>query len=177
MRKGARRADWTVADERFLWENAGKVPRRELCRRLKRSGEAVDQKAKRMGLSLRCYVPKCRPCPKCGKPRSQFGRDGTCRVCGVKALIRRADEDTSRAMAMLPPEHLATYQATEVLLQSTPLPKPKAPSYEGLTAYQEAKARDEHARALEEWEFGTLNRRLKAKRRRVERMRKKIENQ
>ena len=46
-----------------------------------------------------------------------------------------------------------------------------------MTPYQAAKARDEWAGAMEAWDVRRLTRVLKAKRRRVERMRKKIPNQ
>ena len=46
MRKGGRRNDWKVADERYLIENAGRIPRREICQHLRRSNESVKQKAK-----------------------------------------------------------------------------------------------------------------------------------
>ena len=56
-------------------------------------------------------------------------------------------------------------------------PKPPEPDTSGMTPYQAAKARDEWAGAMEAWDVRRLTRVLKAKRRRVERMRKKIPNQ
>lgn len=46
-----------------------------------------------------------------------------------------------------------------------------------MDAYRAAKARDLWARSMEEWDVKRLTRVLKAKRRRVERMREKIPNQ
>ena len=59
MRRGESLRPWTVAEERRLREMAGRVPRREIAWRLRRSNESVRQKAKRMGLSLRCWEPRC----------------------------------------------------------------------------------------------------------------------
>lgn len=178
MRRGESLRPWTVAEERRLREMAGRVPRREIAWRLRRSNESVRQKAKRMGLSLRCWEPRCaQTCPRCGMARAVMGKSGACRPCELRDLIARADADASMAMAMLGHADRATYQRTEARTQSGVPPKPPEPDTRGMTAYQAAKARDEWAGAMEAWDVRRLTRVLKAKRRRVERMRKKIPNQ
>lgn len=178
MRAGERARPWTVAEERRLRELAGSVPRRELAWLLKRSNESVRQKAKRMGVSLRHWEPRCaKTCPRCGMARTAMGRSGVCRPCELRDLIARADADTAEAMAALPQEARATYQRTEARTQSSVPPKPPEPATDGMAAYRAAKARDEWAQSLEAWDTARLTRVLKAKRRRVERMRKKIPNQ
>lgn len=178
MRRGESLRPWTVAEERRLREMAGRVPRREIAWRLRRSNESVRQKAKRMGLSLRCWEPRCaQTCPRCGMARERMGKSGACRPCELRDLIARADADAAEAMAALPQEARATYQRTEARTQSSVPPKPPEPATDGMAAYRAAKARDEWAQSLEAWDTARLTRVLKAKRRRVERMRKKIPNQ
>lgn len=178
MRKGERARPWTVAEERRLRELAGSVPRRQVAWALRRSNEAVRQKAKRMGVSLRHWEPRCsETCPRCGMARRQMGRSGACRPCELRELIAKADADAAEAMARLPQDARATYQRTEARTQSGVPPKPPEPSTDGMSAYRAAKARDEWALAMEQWDVRRLTRVLKAKRRRVERMREKIPNQ
>lgn len=178
MRRGEALRPWTSAEERRLRELAGSVPRREVAWLLKRSNESVRQKAKRMGLSLRCWEPRCAStCPRCGMARTEMGKSGACRPCELRDLIAKADADAADAMARLPQEARATYQRTEARTQSAVPPKPPEPDTEGMTAYRAAKARDEWAQAMEAWDVKRLTRVLKAKRRRVERMREKIPNQ
>ena len=60
MRKGAKRRDWTVADLQFLRDNAGKIPRRELSRALKRGARAIESQVYLMrksgeDVTLRCF--------------------------------------------------------------------------------------------------------------------------
>lgn len=178
MRAGERARPWTVAEERRLRDMAGSVPRREIAWRLRRSNEAVRQKAKRMGVSLRCWEARCaQTCPRCGMARTSMGRSGACRPCELRDLIARADADAAEAMARLPQDARATYQRTEAHTQSGVPPKPPEPDVSGMPPYRAAKARDLWAVELEAWDVRRLTRVLKAKRRRVERMRKKIPNQ
>ena len=178
MRAGERLRPWTVAEERRLREMAGRVPRREIALALRRSNEGVKQKAKRMGLSLRCWEPACaRTCPRCGMARTAVRKSGMCRPCELRELVAKADADAAEAIARLPQADRATYQRTESRTWSAAPPKPPEPDVSGMDAYRAAKARDLWARSMEEWDVKRLTRVLKAKRRRVERMREKIPNQ
>ena len=169
MRRGQPRRDWTVSEERRLAEWAGALPLREICWRLRRSRESVKQKAKRMGLSLRHWEPACSTvCPGCGCARTRLGRGGVCRPCELRALVRRADAETAEAMQLLPPSARAVYEATETKLESSVPDRPQEPAVDGMDRY--------HAES-EAWEVRTLTRVLKARRRRLERMREKIPNQ
>ena len=166
MRRGERCRPWTASEERRLAEIAGTMPRREVAGALRRSNEAVRQKASRMGLSLRHWEPRCaETCPACGMARTALRASGTCRPCELRALVARAESET------------AVYASTETRLQSAPDPRPAPPRTEGMTPYRAARARDAYAEALERWEVRTLTRLLKARRRRLERMIKKISNQ
>lgn len=178
MRRGIRAWPWTVEEERWLRENAGKVSRRACCLHLRRNSEAVKQKAKLLGVSLRHWDPRCaETCPECGTARTSMGRSGTCRPCELRALIAKADAEKEEAMAALDPDSRAVYQATEAKLGSELPPKPAAPKTDGMSIYEVAKEHDLHAAAMEAWEVKALTRQLKAKRRRLERMREKFSNQ
>ena len=175
MRAGSKARPWTTDEERRLREMAGRVPRREIAWRLKRGNEAVRQKAKRMGLSLRCWEPRCaETCPRCGQARSGLRPCGACRPCELRDLIARAEAETAALMARLPHDERATYLRTEGRLQSAAPPRPEEPRLDGMGAYRAAKARDGYLLDLEAWEVKRLTRLLKAKRRRLERMRKKL---
>lgn len=177
MRAGQRLRPWTSAEERRLREMAGRVPRRRIAWELKRGNEAVRQKAKRMGLSLRCWEPRCaETCPRCGAARSRIRPCGACRPCELRDLIARAEAETADVLAKLPHGARAVYLRTEGRLQSAPPPRPPEPRCEGMSAYRAAKARDEWLLELEAWEVKRLTRQLKAKRRRLERMREKLPN-
>ena len=101
----------------------------------------------------------------------------TCRPCELRALVARAESETAAAMERLGPADRAVYASTETRLQSAPDPRPAPPRTEGMTPYRAARARDAYREALERWEVRTLTRLLKARRRRLERMIKKISNQ
>ena len=78
MRKGARRVDWTTDEVRELVRLAGKVPKREICRRLKRSAKSVERKAARLRaegvrIDLRSFVSAMSICPSCGHASALIG--------------------------------------------------------------------------------------------------------
>lgn len=175
MRKGSKCKPWTVAEERWLREMGPVLGRRACCSHLKRSSSSVKLKAHRLGVSLRYWDPRCSTrCPECGSDRAQMGRSGVCRPCEIRALIAKADAETSAIMEQLGPDARTTYRTTELKLGSTLPPRPTAPMVEGLSVYEAAKTRDLHASEVEAWEVRALMRQLKAKRRRLERMRKKL---
>ena len=178
MRRGERCRPWTASEERRLAELAGTVPRREVARLLRRSNESVRQKASRLGVSLRHWEPRCsETCSACGAARTEIRPSGVCRPCELRALIARADAETARAMELLDPADRAVYAATETRLESARDPRPEQPRTDGLTPYRAARERDAYGERLERWEVKMLTRVLKARRRRLERMAKKIPNQ
>ena len=72
-RKGSAQRPWTTDEIDRLRDMAGRLPRRDICRELKRSSGAVKMAAKRLGLSLRCCRTRLVWCDECaGK------RDGLC---------------------------------------------------------------------------------------------------
>lgn len=178
MRRGERCRPWTAAEERRLRELAGSAPLREIALELRRSNEAVRQRASRMGLSLRYWEPRCRAtCPGCGMPRTGLMRSGVCRPCELRRLIAGVEAETAATMAELPIAERERYLATETRLGSALPPRPEQPRTEGMGRYRAAKARDRYAMHLAVWEEESLTRVLKARRRRLERMREKLANE
>ncbi len=181
MRKGARRRDWTVAEERFLVANAGKMAKREICRRLKRSSKGVECKARalrRAGvpIDLRCHRSRLAPCPACGCPSGTLGKEGICEPCRRREQL---DAVNARAAELWP--HLAqanrdTYERTEAQTSASRRdPRPKAPDTRGMSRYSKARAEEAHALALEAWTVGNLKREIKRAQKRKERIEKKSE--
>lgn len=178
MRKGARRRDWTVAEERFLIENAGKLPKRDVCQMLKRPAESVKQKAKalrRQGVDvcLRHYSPTMDPCPHCGNLSGTIDRSGMCEPCRRRDQLATIQLRIADLLPLLPPEERATYERTEALLESKSDPLPEPPDTDGMSAYRRARAEEAHARAVEACVSRNLLREVKAAQKRKERIEKK----
>lgn len=179
MRKGGRRNDWKVADERYLIENAGRIPRREICQHLRRSSESVKQKAKALRMqgipvSLRHYRPRLEPCPSCGCLSGHLGRDGICEPCRRREQLANIHAGIAELLPRLPLDERDTYEKTEAETESRRDPMPKAPNTEGLSYYERAKAEEAHALACEECLAGNLRREIKAAHKRKERISKKV---
>ena len=172
MRAGDERRDWTAADERALARMAGEVPRREICRRLRRSKASVEAKAHRMGLSLRCYPWTLVWCDACATWRTEVDANGSCPVCEARRRLEAAEARCAEALALLPPEERALYAATESLRGSSVPPRPASVAA-GATGYARRKAEAERLAAVEAWERKTLERRANAAKTRLKRIREK----
>ena len=83
-RKGSAQRPWTTDEIDRLRDMAGRLPRRDICRELKRSSGAVKMAAKRLGLSLRCCRTRLVWCDECAGWRSAVDKDGRCRVCRMR---------------------------------------------------------------------------------------------
>lgn len=70
-----------------LRDMAGRLPRRDICRELKRSSGAVKMAAKRLGLSLRCCRTRLVWCDECAGWRSAVDKNGRCRVCRMREQL------------------------------------------------------------------------------------------
>lgn len=179
MRKGQRRREWTTADLRFLRENAGKIPRRELSRMLKRGSKAVEDMAYRLrcqgeDVSLRCFVSRLATCPSCGALRSRMGSEGICEPCRRRRQLEKVHARIADLLAQLPPEERAVYDDTEAETESSFDPLPPPPRTSGLTAYERARADEAREIAVEDWLSRNLRRQVKAAQKRKERIQKKL---
>lgn len=181
MRAGARRNDWTVLEETYLLTHAGRIPKREICKHLKRSARSVRDKAYHLRLQghmidLRCYVPRLSTCPACGCLRSKLGRQGICEPCRKREQLATIHHRTALLLARLPLRERETYADTEAETESRPDPMPKAPNTHGMSYYQRERAREAHEVAMEAWTTANLQRQVKAAQKRKERIEKKVES-
>lgn len=178
-RKGSRQRWWTTSEVAFLVENAGRMPLHDICRRLKRSSEAVYFKAKQLRsqgvpVSLRYYRPRLEACPACGCMRSTLGKHGICAVCRRRRQLEAIHARISDLLHRLPFEERETYADTEAEVESVPDPKPTMPKAKGLSRYQMCRVREQHDRDMEAWQLRTLTREVKAAQKRKERIEQKV---
>lgn len=155
MRKGAKRRDWTVADLQFLRDNAGKIPRRELSRALKRGARAIESQVYLMrksgeDVTLRCFRSRLATCPSCGARRSRMGSEGICEPCRRRRQLAKVQGRISDLLAKLPPGERAVYDATEAETESGWDPMPPPPSLAGLGRYERARAEEAREIAVED---------------------------
>ncbi len=181
VREGAKRSDWTTEEVRFLLDNAGRIPQREICRRLKRSRKAVEHMASRLrkqghAIDLRCYQSAATTCPACGRRSFTARETGICRPCTLRRRLTATDGQISDLMARLPPEVRAIYEETEAETGSRAVdPMPRRAFYATKpTNYQRLKDEDEYDRAMEDWEARRIHRELKAAQKRKERIQRKL---
>lgn len=178
MRKGARRREWTTEEVRELADMAGRVPKREICRRLKRSSKAVERKVselRRAGVDicLRSYKRTMRPCPACGRMSGLLGRDGICECCRRERQLARIEADTADLLATLPPGDRETYERTEAERETAGEPMPAMRPTRGVSRYRAARNAELNDRDMEQWRVRRLRRLVKAAQKRRERIRRK----
>lgn len=179
MRKGARRIDWTVAEERFLAANAGKMPKRDICQMLRRSSAAVRMKAADMrrngeDVCLRYHRTELEACPCCGRLSATIGKEGMCEPCRRRDQLAAIQARIADLMPLLSPEDRDTYERTEAKLESRADPLPEPPDTGGMSEYRRARAEEAWAMAVEACVARNLERRVKAAQKRKERIERKI---
>lgn len=181
MRRGAKKSEWTYAEVRYLLDSAGGVPKREMCRHLRRSGKAVERMASRLreqghAISLRCYQPTTIICPACGRSSATAKETGICRPCTLRRRLAATEGQIAELMHRLPPNVRAIYEDTEAEKGSRAFdPMPRAPYYaEPPTRYRRLRDEEAYDRAMEEWEARRVQRELKAAQKRKERIQRKL---
>ena len=181
MRSGCAKRPWTAGDVRYLLDNAGAIPTRAICRKLKRSSESVKQMAKRLRLQgyeidLRYYEPQNMMCPACGRTSATARETGICRPCTLRRRLAATEGTISDLMGRLPADVRAIYEETEAETgPRTYDPMPRPPTYrEPPTRYQRRKDEESYARAMEQWEARRIHRQLKAAQKRKERIQRKL---
>ena len=177
----ANRRPWSAREVRYLLDNAGNVPQREICRNLRRSSESVKQMAKRLraqgyDVDLRYYEPHTVTCPSCGRKSTTARETGMCRPCMLRRRLAATEGGISDLMQRLPPEARAIYEETEAEKGSRVYdPMPMPPTYQARpTRYQRRRNDEEYDRALEQWEARLLHRELKAAQKRKERIQRRL---
>lgn len=181
MRKGASRNDWTLSEERFLIDNAGRIPKREICELLKRSSASVRRKAEELrkqgvNVNLRYYRPTMEPCPSCGNLSATIDRHGICEPCRRREQLASIEARIAGLLPMLTPEQRDKYERTESQLKSRVDPIPEPPITDGLTQWQKAYREEQYAKVVEAVVSANLRREIKARQKRKERIEKYAKN-
>lgn len=170
---------WTDEETAYLLRQAGLMPVEDIADALGKSPESVRQKAKRLRKIDRAASLRLRRiCPSCGHERSLWALKGkgVCRVCEKSAQLHGIESRMADLLSSLPPEQRDRYAVTESIRESEPLPRPKPKRTAGMSPERKAKAKRDHEKAIEAWEIGCLQRRIKAAQKRKERMEKKCRN-
>lgn len=173
---------WTTADERYLRENAGVKPKREICRRLKRSSASVRSKAEKMrrdgeAICLRCYRPSLETCPACGRLSANLGKEGICEPCRRREQLDAINARISELWPLLSQEDRDTYERTEAETDTSRRdPRPKRPDTSGMSQYHRLKAEEVYATELERWATRNVMREIKRVQKRKERIEKKVKS-
>ena len=180
-RKGAKQSPWTTEADRYLLENAGRVPKREICRHLRRSGKSVERRAawhraNGRAIELRCFVSRTEFCPACGCRRSTLGKFGICEVCRRREQLACIEARIAELWPLLPQRDRDKYEETEAERSSRVDPRPKAPAIPaGASYYREQRIREDWEIAVERTDIANLKREIKAAQKRKERIEKKIQ--
>lgn len=184
MRAGASRRPWTARDVRFLLDNAGTMPQRDICRSLKRSSKAVEHMASRLRsqgykIDLRYYEPQTITCPSCGRRSATAKETGICRPCTLRRRLAATEGAIADLMGRLPADVRAIYEDTEAELGPRAYdPMPRPPTHRGRpTPYQRRRDEEAYDRAMEEWEARRAHRELKAAQKRKERIQRRLRGQ
>lgn len=177
-RKGARQRPWTTREVDGLREMAGRVPRREICRRLRRSASSVKSKAHELrasgeAVSLRCHASAVEVCPACGRTSALMGRDGVCEACRRAEQLRGIEADIADILSELPADERAVYAATEAERETAGEPMPAMRPTRGVSRYEAERNSELNARAMEQWRVRRLRRLVRAAQKRRERIRRK----
>lgn len=175
MRKGARRLDWSTKDLKYLRDNAGIIPMRQICKHLKRSKNSVDWMARHIGVSLRCYKRKMSWCPVCATWRSTLSdKTGMCRVCSKKKMLEDGEMRVSQELEKLTLKQRAEYNEQEVHRRTRRIPlKPIKLKVDHKNHYKYAKEEERYLREIEAWEIKCLDLRIDANKTRLKRIRQK----
>lgn len=174
-RKGARQHEWTTDQIAYLRDTAGRIPRREICRELKRSTSSVELKAHRLGLSLRCYKFQLVWCVECASWRTYTDeRTGRCKVCTMREQLRGREDACSDALAAMSIEQRLIYEESEAKRATRRLPKrPQKMASCAISMYERRRTEAIYLIDLEKWEHSCLKLQYDAAKTRLRRMREK----
>ena len=180
MRRGARRRAWTTDEVRQRVDMAGRVPRREICRALRRSRKSVERKAAELRhrgvpVDLRCFRSALEICPSCGRRSALLGSEGICEACRRAQQLARIESEVADLLAALPEAERTLYAETEAERETVAEPMPAMLPTRGVSRYRAAANEDRNDRAMEQWRVRRLRRLVKAAQKRKERIRRKAE--
>lgn len=166
------RRPWTLHDVAYLEQQAGRVPISELAYVLQRSPEAVKQKAKKLGISLRVDSWRLGWCSGCSTWRTRADpKTGVCPVCTVRMKLQAAETEARRLCASLSGTHHFAPGSYSAEVINTP---PIEPNTQRMSKAEANEAMQAYFMALEAWQLQTVQRRYDAARQRLTRIRKAI---
>lgn len=173
MRKGSKRRDWTTEEVRYLAEHAGRVPRREICRALKRSAKSVRRKAESLRISLRVPVWRMEWCDECATWRTSVNAQGRCPVCQKRANVEAENARCSDELAAMTPAQRRSFEAADSRRGGVKPPgrMPRRRRTDGMGLFAASRAEQEWLAAVEAWELERLTREYDASKQRLKRMR------
>lgn len=173
MRKGSKRNDWTTEEVRYLAEHAGKVPRREICRHLRRSAKSVRRKAESMRISLRVPVWRLHWCDECATWRTRLNAQGRCPVCQKRANVEAEAARCADELAAMTPGQRRSFEAAETRRGRVKphSPRPRRKPSDGTGPFAASRSEQEWLAAVEAWELERLAKRYDAEKQRLKRMR------
>lgn len=180
MKKGQRRNEWTTEQVAYLIENAGRVPKRDLCARLKKSGKAVERMAARLRaqgqpVELRYFESRLTFCPACGSMRATAAEKGICEPCRRREQLETIQARISELWPFLTQAQRDKYEETEAETESRHDPMPKAPEIPAdASYYRRQRIREDWAIDCELTLAANLMREVKAAQKRKERIEKKV---
>lgn len=178
--RGLMQRPWRGSDTEYLRSMAGRIPLSEISASLGRSNGAVKMAAKRLGLSLRCSMPRLVWCNECASWRSRVNpKTGKCRVCQMRSRLKGREDACSREYASLTVQQRYNYDKNESRRgprASSIEPRPVKQGSCPVSRYERDKAEAEWLLAIEQWEYRKVERAYGAAKKRLSNMRKLIGN-
>ncbi|MCB6311791.1 hypothetical protein [Gordonibacter pamelaeae] len=174
-RRGSEQFRWTSEEIATLRDMAGRVPATRIAVALGCSYWAVVQAAKRLGLSLRCYVTRLVWCDECAAWRSWVDpRTGRCRVCRMRDQLSGREAACAEELAEMTPAQRAVYDKSEAQRGTRPSslgPRPRKRESCPVSRFERDRAEAAYLLDLEEWEYRRFKLPYDAAKKRLQRMR------
>lgn len=182
---------WSVREERFIAENMGRMPLRQMALKMGRSYEALRYHVHLMRRDGKVegsarlnpdyeFISDLVECSRCYTPRTEVDEEGACPVCRAKDRLREHELKMHRAYENLPRElkertngTFRIERAPALMSKSKSLARPKKPDIEGLDAFWAAVKMDRWYRALEAYEMARLTLDIDATKQRTSKWRRK----
>lgn len=169
---------WENHEVLHVMNNAGFHSIETMAHYLARTPDDIEMVLGSLGIDGALLCPEIKECPHCHRWRSSFGARGDrCRSCSLKKNIERTTRKAAEVFTCLPPHLKELYSDTEAKTGLTtfdvaPKRPPKQPGQDPTKTRLDLVA---YTIACEQFEIKKLQRIYKAKRRRLERMKKHLE--
>lgn len=168
---------WLPYEVAALEEWAGTVPTAEIAERLGRSVRSVDNKAKRLGVSLTCRwsLEWCHGC-SCWRT-SVDANTGECQVCNVRHKMQATEAECTALYLALGPDAKGQRGGVMPGKRSKPIKTPRPPNLGGMTKAERCEAEQRFLIELEKWHLANVQRRYATARKRLQRAREEFMKQ